>query len=98
MIRRDWNGYVRFRALHVLGDVDERHDVDRKLTEYGADNVWIEDVVLRSFSGQLLDRSCARDRQEADTHHHAADCDLPVTKLDTIEVEDTQAVGTDETI
>ena len=47
----DWKGHVRFRALHVLGDVDERHDMDRKLTEHGADNVRVEDVMLRSLSG-----------------------------------------------
>jgi len=32
-IRRGLVGYVRFHALNVLRDVDERYDMDRKLTE-----------------------------------------------------------------
>ena len=43
-------------ALNVLGDVDERDDVDSELTENRADDVKVEDVVLGSFFGELLDR------------------------------------------
>jgi hypothetical protein len=42
-------------ALHVLRDVDESRNVDGELTEDGADNVRVEDVVLGALFGEGLD-------------------------------------------
>ena len=41
---------------------------------------------------------CAGNAQEAYAHEHAADSHLSVSELDTVEVEDTQAVCTDQTV
>lgn len=40
----------------------------------------------------------AGDGKEANTHQHTADGDLAVTELDTIQVDDTQTVSTDQTV
>ena len=49
-------GVFGFGALHVLRYVDERGDVDGELREHRQDDVRVEDVVLRAFLGELLDR------------------------------------------
>ena len=45
-----------FADLDVSGDVDEGEDMDYELAEDGADDVWVEDVILRPFLGELLNR------------------------------------------
>lgn len=42
--------------MDVVGDVDERGDVDSELAEDGRDDVPVPDVVLRSLFGELFDR------------------------------------------
>ena len=80
------------------GNVDERDHVHGELAENGADDVKVEDVGLGTLLGETLDRLGARDGQEADAHEHTADGDLAITELDTLQVEDRQAVSADETV
>ena len=42
--------------MYVVGDVDQRCNVNRKLAEDGGDDVPVPDVVLWSLLGELLDR------------------------------------------
>jgi hypothetical protein len=57
-------GVLGFNALDVLADVDEGDDVDGELSEYGADDVRVENVVLGTFFRKCLHRLCARDGEE----------------------------------
>lgn len=42
--------------IDVLRKVDQGHNVDSELSENGSNDVDIEDVGLRAFFGQTLDR------------------------------------------
>ena len=46
----------RFADLDVSRDVDEGKDMDYELAKDRADDVWVEDVILRPFLGELLNR------------------------------------------
>ena len=48
-------GVLGFDALDVLGDVDEGDDVDGELTEDGANDVNVEDVVLGTLFREGFD-------------------------------------------
>ncbi|CAI6099130.1 unnamed protein product [Clonostachys chloroleuca] len=91
------------RVSHVhtfktASDVDESHDVDGKLPKDGPNDVDVEDVGLGTLLAQTLDDTGTRDVEEADRHEDTADGVLGVTELDTLQVEDGQRVGTDETV
>ena len=48
-------GVLGFDALYVLGDIDEGDDVDGELTEDGANDVNVEDVVLGTLLREGFD-------------------------------------------
>lgn len=47
--------FARLDGLDVVGQVDERDDVDGELAEDGADDVGVEDVGLGTFFGETFD-------------------------------------------
>jgi hypothetical protein len=49
-------GFSGFDPLHVVRDIHKCDDVNRKLTQYGSDDVEVENVGLRPLFRQALDR------------------------------------------
>lgn len=47
---------LRFDALDVLRDVDQCGNMNSELAKNRANDVKVEDIVLRSLFGQLFDR------------------------------------------
>ena len=48
-------GNVRFNFSNVVGKIDQGSDVDGELSKYGTDDVWVENVRLRTFFGKTFD-------------------------------------------
>jgi hypothetical protein len=72
--------------IAISSDEDKRNDVNGELAKNRSNDVEVEDIWLRAFLGKALDRLGSGNRQEADTHEHSTDRDLPIAKFDTFEV------------
>ncbi|GJC78632.1 hypothetical protein ColLi_01470 [Colletotrichum liriopes] len=92
----EWNS--RLESVAEAGNVNQSNDVNGELPQNRTNDVKVENVGLRTLLGQALDNAGARDGQEADAHQDTADGVLAVTELDTLEVQHTQTVGTNETV
>src|SRR6185312_10084356 len=55
-------------------------------------------VGLRSFLAQTFDDLGAGNTEEADRHEHTTDCVLSITELDSLEVQDGEGVGANQTV
>ena len=95
---KEGGSHLRFQCIAKSRNVDERHNVDGKLSEDRTDDVDVEDVGLGTLLAQTLDDLRARDAQEAYRHEQPTNGVLRVAKLDTLEVEHGQRVGADETV
>ena len=49
---------VRFVLIDIVGEVDQSHNVDRKLSKNRSNDVDVEDIRLRALLRQTLDRLC----------------------------------------